>query len=47
VIEPENSIDVSMNWPTTSPVFTGLVNSGDIRLDIGVIFDGYIVRPAA
>lgn len=47
VVEPANAIDVTIDWPTTSPVFTGLVNSADPRLDLGVIFDGYIVRPAA
>lgn len=46
VVEPENNITVTIDYPTTSPVFTGLVNSADPRIDVGVLFDGYIVRPA-
>lgn len=47
VIEPEQSFEVTLDYPDgTSPVFTGLVDSVDPRIDVGVILDGYIVRPA-
>lgn len=47
VVEPEQSFEVTLDYPNSlSPVFTGLVDSVDPRIDIGVIFDGYIVRPA-
>lgn len=46
VIEPEQTVDVTIDYPSTSPVFTGLVDAVDPRIDIGVIFSGYIARPA-
>jgi hypothetical protein len=46
MIEPEQSIDVTIDFATTSPVFTTLVNSTSPSIDIMVCFDGYIARPA-
>lgn len=47
MIEPEQTIDCSVQFPEGIPaVFTNLVNSATPSIDIGLIFDGYIVRPA-
>jgi hypothetical protein len=47
VVEPEQSFQVTLDYPNgLSPVFTDLVGGGGPVIDIGVIFDGYIVRPA-
>lgn len=47
MIEPDQNFTVKMLWDTTSPVFTNTV-SGSLTpaIDIGVIFDGYVARPA-
>jgi hypothetical protein len=45
-IEPAQTFTVSIDYPDgTGPVFTTLVSSTTPLLDIGIIFDGYIVRP--
>lgn len=47
LIEPEQNIQVSLQFPkANSPAFTTLVNSTTPAVDIGIIFDGYIARPA-
>lgn len=46
MVEPEQSIEAKITFDNgTSPALTGLVDSVDPRVDIGLIFDGYIVRP--
>lgn len=46
MVEPEQPIEVKIQFPNgTSPALTGLVDSADPRVNIGIIFDGYIVRP--
>lgn len=46
LVEPEVTVDVTIDFPAgTSVALTGLVNSVDPALEVGVIFDGYIVRP--
>lgn len=45
LIEPEQTFDVSIEFPNSaSPDISGL--TGPPKIDIGVIFDGYIARPA-
>lgn len=45
-IEPAQTFSVVVTYPDgTGPVFTTLVNGTSPRLDFGIIFDGYIVRP--
>ena len=47
MIEPEQTVEITIDFPNaTSPALTGLVNAVDPRLDVGVILDGYIARPA-
>lgn len=47
LIEPEQNIQVSIQFPkANSPAFTTTVNSATPNINIGVIFDGYIARPA-
>lgn len=46
LIEADQTIDVTINYPSTSPAFTGLVNSQDPRIDVGVFLDGYVIRDA-
>jgi len=46
MIEPSQTFDVTIDYPTTSPVLTSLVNSADLLVRVGVIFDGYLARPA-
>lgn len=47
LVEPEVTIDVTIDYPDgTSPALTTLVNGVSPRLEIGVIFDGYLIRPA-
>ena len=47
-IEPNVQFQVQLNYfDGTGPVFTGLVDSVDPAIDIGVIFDGYQVRPSS
>lgn len=46
VIEPNQTFSLTIDYPDgTSPVFTELVNSTSPKVALGVIFDGYIVRP--
>lgn len=45
MFEPEQSFNVTFNWDSLSPVFTTLVNGATPNIDLGVIFDGYIIRP--
>lgn len=46
VIEPEQTFAINIKYDATSPVLTGLVSSADLRIDVGVILDGYIARPS-
>lgn len=47
MIEPEQTFNVQIDYPDgNTPSFAGLVNSADVALNIGVILEGYIVRPA-
>lgn len=47
LIEPEQTFTMRIDYPDgTSPVFTSLVNSADIRLELGILLDGYIARAA-
>lgn len=47
-IEPNNTFQVQLNYyDGTSPVFTNLVSSASPAIDIGVIFDGYQIRPTS
>lgn len=47
MIEPEQTIDASVIFPEGIPaVFTNLVNGATPSVDIGLLLDGYIVRPA-
>jgi hypothetical protein len=47
LIEPDQTIDATLDFPTTSPVLTNLVSgSYSLYVDIGLILDGYIARPA-
>ncbi len=45
LIEPEQTFEASLNWASTSPAFTGLVDSADLAIDIGMYLSGYIARP--
>jgi hypothetical protein len=45
-IEPAQTFTAQITYPDgTGPVFTNLVSAASPALDIGLIFDGYIVRP--
>lgn len=47
LVEPEVTIDITVDFPDgTSPALTTLVNGVSPRLEVGVIFDGYEIRPA-
>jgi len=47
MIEPEQNIEVNIDFPLGIPAtFTNLVNSATPAIDIGVLLDGYIARPA-
>lgn len=46
MIEPEQNIEVKINFDNAnSPSIASSVLSVDPRVDIGIIFEGYIVRP--
>lgn len=46
VVEPNQTFDMKIEFPNgASPALTQ-VNSTDVRVDIGLILDGYIIRPA-
>lgn len=45
IIEPETVIEPTIDFDTLSPVFTGLVDGVDPKIQIGCIFDGYLIRP--
>ena len=46
MVEPEQPVEAKITFDNgTSPVITGVVDAVDARVDIGLIFDGYIVRP--
>lgn len=48
VIGIGETFTVTITYPDAAgPVFTGLVNSADPRIDVGVIFDGYTIRPGS
>ena len=47
VIEPNQTFSVTLTYPDgTGPVFTTLVDGVSPVFNVGVLFDGYIVRPA-
>jgi hypothetical protein len=47
LIEPDQTLDATLDFATTSPVLTNLISgSYAAYLDIGLIFDGYMARPA-
>lgn len=46
MIEPEQTIDLTIDFPNANSPAIAQVNSTDVRLNIGVILDGYIARPA-
>lgn len=47
IIEPSQTIECTFDWPDgTSPVFTNLVSGASPVINIGLIFDGYIIRTA-
>lgn len=47
LIEPEQTIDLTIDFPEGVPAaLTNTVNSATPSLDVGVILDGYIARPA-
>ncbi len=47
-IEPNQTFQVQLNYfDGTGPVFTTLVSSTSPAIDIGVIFDGYLIRPTS
>lgn len=46
MIEPEQAIECKINFDNAnSPALTGLVLTADPRVDIGIILEGYVVRP--
>lgn len=45
VIKRDDVLQVSIDFPNTSPVFTGLVNSATPAINIGLIFEGYADIP--
>lgn len=46
MVEPEQNVDMKITFDNgLSPVLTNVVDGTDARVDIGVILDGYIVRP--
>ncbi len=46
LIEPENVLDVSINFPNANSPVMAQVSGVDVRVNIGVILDGFIARPA-
>lgn len=47
LIEPNQTISPVIDFPEgNTPSFAALVNSVDVRVNIGLLFDGYIIRPA-
>lgn len=47
MIEPEQTLDVTLDYPNGAPaVLTNLVSGATPAVDIGLILDGYIARPA-
>jgi hypothetical protein len=47
MVEPEQTIEVKITFDNANtPVFTNLVEGVSPSIDVGVIFDGYIVRPS-
>lgn len=47
LVEPEQAITCTIDFPEGSPAsLTGIVNGANLAVDVGVIFDGYQVRPA-
>lgn len=47
MVEPEQTINLNIDFPQGNPAtFTNLVNSATPSVDIGVLLDGYIARPA-
>ncbi len=47
-VEPNNTFQVQLNYfDGTGPVFTTLVSSATPAIDIGVILDGYQIRPTS
>jgi len=46
LIEPEQNFNCSIKFPEGNTPTFPQVASADVRIDIGVIFDGYIIRPA-
>lgn len=46
MVEPEQNVDAKISFDNANSVaITGVVDAVDARVDIGLIFDGYIVRP--
>jgi len=46
LIEPEMVLDVSINFPNANSPAISQISSTDVRVNVGVILDGYIARPA-
>lgn len=46
MIEPEQVIEAAIVYPSTGPALSSLINSTDVAVNIGLILDGYIARPA-
>ncbi len=46
LIEPENVLDVQITFPNANSPAIAQISSTDVRVNIGVILDGYIARPA-
>jgi hypothetical protein len=47
LVEPEVTVKARIDFPTGTPVFTNLVNAATPAIQIGVILDGYLARPAS
>ena len=46
VVEPQQTFTMQVNFDAATPVFTNTVSSATPRMQIGVILDGYLARPA-
>lgn len=46
IIEPEQTFDLKIDFPNANTPSIPTVSSAAPKVDIGVIFDGYIMRPA-
>jgi len=46
LIEPEQVVEININFPNANSPAIAQVNSTDLKVNIGVILDGYIARPA-